>query len=427
MANDDSKEGPGGAALPVRVAYITARYPPMRSSGTRRVEAMRRYLPTFGIWPVFVTLPPTWVEAQSGLEFEELRGDPFTVVRPTSPLDGAVQRLTQIPILRRATREALIPDVLSPWARWTGRHVKPSELDVEAVYATSPPFSALVFARHFATRTGLPWVAEVRDPPGFNRRLRGRSRLTLERMRRFERETFQEADLGVVVTPGTRRHILDRHPQLDPDRLIVIENGAPDDIHPTPVARSDRFTFTYVGSTNSAARGVDLSWSRPEVLLPFLAAHPHPAQLRIVGSVPEPRDSSLRAAWRRDQLDLVGFMPREQALGQVAAADCVVLLAEAGDDWWIGRKVYEALKFARTVLAILPPDGDAAELIRRHPDHWIVEPGNSKQLRAAITSILSRPRSTVAMVEADQSVEIQTDSDCARQVAEAIRSCLTPG
>lgn len=171
------------------IAYVTARFPPMQSSGTRRIEALRRHLPDFGYAPTFVTIPHEWIEAPSVPT--PARGDDF--VRVGADGMGMVRMLEAIPVVRRIQRHLTVPDTLERWARQLPSRVADDLVDVRLVAASGPPFSANSAARYLAARLGVPCIQEFRDPPSFRRTMCTRSDSFRRRMRTFERALMTDA------------------------------------------------------------------------------------------------------------------------------------------------------------------------------------------------------------------------------------------
>lgn len=399
----------------IPLAYVTARFPPMTSSGTFRVEAMMRHLPELGYSPRVLTLPAEWVRQQSGVE--PVITDPPDVLRPRATTDRWVRSWAAVPVVRGAVREIMVPDILASWARRVPAQVASDVSDAALVYATAPPFSALVAAQRLGAILDVPVVQEVRDPPSFNRRLRGRSRSTIRRMLAFEREYLGRADAVIVVTQGTRTRLLELHPDLDEKRVHVVTNGYPP-IDPEPERSGrdpDTFTVTYVGTYQGGAG----SWFNPEIILPDLARLPGRWQLRVVGKLTDGQKRSLRR-YDSGRVEAVGEMDREVAIAEMAAADVSLVLAE-DDPWWIGRKVFEYLAFARRILAIVPP-GDTADLLSSSSKSLVVHPDQAGALGDAI-SVLHR-RWLDGEEPSGPEPPVQTDFNCVVEAASVLDGVL---
>ena len=400
---------------------MTARYPPMRSSGTYRVEAVLEHLPGHGLDIAPITIPGKWMTQQAGRDVESVKD--ASVVQPEGFLDGTIRLASRVPLLRRLLREALMPDILVVWANTTAKKIIPHLGEVDAIYTTGPPFSALVLASDLGSTLGVPVVQEVRDPPSFNRRLVGRSRSWKKRMLRFERRYLASGDLVVTVTEGTRRRLLELHPQLSPDRVMVITNGYPEmelDISASG-RRSDEFTITYVGSFQGGTGSRKDSLFNPAIVLPALAELEH-ASLRVVGPVTREQRAQISSSEGGHLVTFTGIVDRATALAEVAAADAALVIAEF-EDWWIGRKVFEYLAYARRILAIVPKSGDTASLLRSHGKSVVVEPGNEVDLRDSLHEMYDDWVNGVAAPTRSGSF-VQSDRSCVTEIAAVLHDVI---
>lgn len=407
-------------ASDIPVAYVTARYPPMISSGTFRVEAVLEHLPPQGFSPRVVTIPWGWVKQQSDPMREVSPPPSDDVFRPRTGLDPLVRLGTRIPLIRRLIRDRMVPDVLARWASAVADETSRRMAGCELVYATAPPFSSLILAESLSRRLGVPLVNEVRDPPSFNRRLRTRRKSFIERMVDFERSYLSAADRVIVVTPGTRLELLRLHPELDPDRVVVVPNGYPElTIDPKlATTRDDEFTITYVGTFQGGTRERPNSWFSPEALLPFVEELPGGATVRVVGQLMRDQAQSL-ARWG-PVVRTTGHLPREAALAEIAAADVALILAEA-ESWWIGRKVYEYLAYARRILAVVPP-GDTADLLASSAKSLVVHPGDEQGLRNALQRLHEDWASGSDPV--DEEPVVHTDRQTVESIARVLRDAM---
>lgn len=408
-----------------RIAYVTARYPPMQSSGTYRVEAVLKHLPGQGFEITPITLPDPWMAQQAGLPLR-LIGDP-AALQPSARSDTVIRGLASVPMVRRVVREALIPDILALWARSVPNQLLDALHDVKLVYATAPPFSAMILAKRLASRLELPLVQEIRDPPSFNRRLRGRSYSWRRRMLRFEGKYLYSAEAMIAVTAGTRRRLLELHPELRAEHCYVVENGYPDlEVDLSLATRHpDRFTVTYVGSFQGGPSRRKHSVFNPRVLLPALKGLPaETVQLRIVGPVTDAQRRWISSAPGGERVEFLGTVPRNVAIAEVAAADLALILAE-DDKWWIGRKVFEYIAFARRILAVIPADGDAAELLRAHEKATIVDIGDLNRLGDLIAAFYADWKAGIPHQEVTiGQTTVQSDRKCVAEIAAILRTTL---
>ena len=88
-----------------------------------------------------------------------------------------------------------------------------------------------------------------------------------------------------------------------------------------------------------------------------------------------------------DALALEGFRPHAEALAAMRAADVLLLLVPRADGRGlsvVSGKVFEYLAAERPILALVPPEGDAAALLRDTGSAWIADPDDEAAIAAAI-------------------------------------------
>ena len=149
---------------------------PLTSPGSIRLSKLTRYLPENGWRPIVLTGRGTYSLYDSSPQ----RFSPGVVVERTSDFDpfksvaaatrgrgsstgGSLAPLTSL--LRRA-HSLVLPDRDWFWlipALRTGRRIL-AERKVEAIFSTSPYITNHLVALRLKRISGLPWIAEFRDP-----------------------------------------------------------------------------------------------------------------------------------------------------------------------------------------------------------------------------------------------------------------------
>ncbi|REK21121.1 MAG: hypothetical protein DWQ40_04475 [Actinobacteria bacterium] len=393
----------------------------MRTSGTYRVEAVMRFLPAHGYDIEVVTLPTEWMDYQSR---EGFPGGEVDAHQPESPTDPIIRYVSTVRYLNWLQRAILVPDLLTIWARSAARQMSSRLKDIDVVYATSPPYSGMVAAQRLADALGVPCVQELRDPPSFHRSIRRRSSFFGRRMVRFERKYLSRADHVITVTPRTRSRLLELHPRLDPKRMHVVTNGYPDiEVDPSRSGRDpSRFTVTYVGTFQGSVKAREESVFTPAVLMEGISElPPDQVSLRIVGSVSGQQKKNIGKLDPNGVVEFLGLVDREIALAEVAAADVAVILAD-DDDWWIGRKAFEYLRYAHTILAVVPP-GDTTDLLRSHKRVDVVSPYELEGIGPALAARFEQWRRG-DWERGPVPEGIQTDESCVAGIAEVLELAL---
>ncbi|MDQ2674977.1 MAG: glycosyltransferase [Chloroflexota bacterium] len=241
---------------------------------------------------------------------------------------------------------------------------------VDAIYSSGPPWSSHLAAAAIQGLTGLPWVADFRDPwignayaaplPSPHRAARAW----------FERRVVQQARATVFASSGVRDEYARRYPDRA-GRFVTLHNGYDlDDVAPILDAGRDPgvpglFRIVFTGSIQGIAEarllvaGLErLLARRPELrdrLRLQLMGWLSPAAEAIAGD----RLDALAPTVQR-----VGQRSKATALRAVADADAaLVLLADQpGREHVPSAKLFDYIGLDAPVLAVTP-DGEVRRIL----------------------------------------------------------------
>ncbi len=300
-------------------------------------------------------------------------------------------------ILTRIRRLAFFPDNQVGWLPFAlaGALKAHREAPVDVVYSTFPPMTSHVVARLFRAITGVPWVAEFRDPwignaleappPWFIRQAR----------RKMERWVVRGADRVVAVTPRLARMLERRYPGLD---VVLVPNGYDRTDAPSPKREpGGMFRIVYTGTLDRPTEfrtfleGLDqMARARPDlrdrvsVDLYGVASD----ACRAIAAARTTEGAPLPA------VHLHGFVPKARAIEAIRDADATLVLLGDGPnmDLFMPGKLLEYLGLGRRILAMLPP-GDARDLLERLDWGVLAEPRPSS-VADALTHIVDAPPPT---------------------------------
>ncbi len=229
--------------------------------------------------------------------------------------------------------------------------------DVDAVVATSLPFSSIVAGALIARALNKPFLADLRDPWAFAPRVRGFSSVHLRAMKALERRTLAEATSIVTVTEGCRRYL---SPEVA-ERAIVIPNGYdPADLEVEAEPRSDHAVrIVHAGSLYGERH--------PGLLLEALsrvqARYPERRiELVMAGATYEHASDLTRAAIR---VDVRGYLSHRESMALVRSADAIVVLVgnQPEDDHALPAKLFEAIAMGPPVLCSARAGSESARLM----------------------------------------------------------------
>ena len=360
-----------------RVLMVSFQFPPMAgSSGVQRALRFAQQLPALGWSPSVLTAHPR-AHAHTGHDLlEEI--PPELPMRRAFALDGA----------RHLSVGGRYPGCLAravPWHSWLLGAV-PAGLRLirqtrpDAIWSTYPIPTAHLVGYWLSRLSGLPWVADFRDPMAHDGY--PADPVLWRSFAAVERKVFARAARCTFTTPGAARLYAQRFPAAA-DRLRVIENGYSEAAF-QQAERAVRMEGSYASPSTAAAPaagpGVLLhsgvvypDWRSPARLCEGLAAakaagRVDAARLRLRLRATAHDDFVLALARRLDVADLVEVappLPYADALAEMLRADALLLLQSNDCNDQIPAKAYEYLRARRPVLTLADPAGDTAQLMRR--------------------------------------------------------------
>ncbi|MGE0810742.1 MAG: glycosyltransferase [Immundisolibacter sp.] len=351
---------------------VAFHYPPDNSStGVLRSLKFTRHLLDLGWRSHVLTVDPAiYAHRDAALEAQI----PPAVSVTRLPCRDAKQRWS---IAGRYPAIVEVPDRFGSWrgpAIRAGRSLIAKDA-VQAIYSTYPVPSAHMIALALKRRSGLPWLADFRDPwaGGGGRGWRYRVDAWLER------RVVQAADRVLANTDAARDDFVARYPDVPAERFVTLPNGYDEtDFAELPMPDRERFHIVYPGSINRSNRD-------PTPLLQAIGA------LLRAGRLPRAQTritllgcgAAGAQPWLRELLTAEGLtdltqvvlerVPYRDSLHQLARAGLLVVLNEAAGDTredlayarlMVPAKVYEYLRLGRPFL-VLCGAGAVPQLLAR--------------------------------------------------------------
>ncbi len=387
---------------------IAYHYPPYGgSSGSRRTLAFSRYLPHYGWEPVVLTVNVRAYDTISDSELDQVPPD-VEIVRAFA-LDTA----RHMSFRGRYPTSLALPD---RWRTWQPFAVRAGLKIIRkwrprVIWSTYPIASAHSIGARLAARSGIPWVADMRDPMvefdpysgiAYPRDSRVReARLTIES------EVARHSARVVFCTAGARRICADRYGAQSAERFTIIANGYDEQAFADAeaalvAARQSTQGFRLVHS-GTVYPGDDRG---PGPLFGALAA------LRGLGKLPTGFRLVLRATGYdaevaalaaasgvTDLVELAGSLSYREALKEMLCADGLLLLQGAASNPAIPAKLYEYLRAQRPILALVHREGDSAALLGELGGAVVAPLDNQPVIAAALEGFFDRcGRNTAPMV-----------------------------
>ena len=379
----------------MKVLLVTMYFPPAGGGGVQRSLKLAQYLPALGI-ETHVLAPddPKWVHRDPGLLVptqawvHRVRYVGPRARKPAEELraaDGIERALVQAQV---TARRLLVPDASVTWnltaipaAIRLARRER-----IDAVLTTSPPGSVHFVGAAVQKATGARWLADLRDPLVANQHRRADTTATRARQaanERLARLVVGRADAVSCVSEAIAEEVR----ALGPRGIVhTIPNGCDfDDFTGLEYRPAARFRITHTGSF--------FGKRDPKPFLQALHDSGLDVVARFVGDFRSTDREWAETLALGDRLELVDYAPRTESLRLQRDSEALLLLVpDAGGRGRgvLSGKVFEYLAAGRPILAVVPPDGAAADLIRETGAGVVVAPHDVEGIRDALAGLHSR-------------------------------------
>jgi glycosyltransferase involved in cell wall biosynthesis len=371
-----------------RLLMIVPFFPPMAGGGVYRPLSFVKYLSRYG-WDTTVIAPrgdAFWIhddrlEAQIPESCEVIRTATLSGQallarlrggRGKSPSDGiarnhATQKRSSggYSVARSLASFFLIPDTYVGWRPYAARAARDAaeNRSFDAIYSTSPPETSHLVALDVHRRTGLPWVADFRDPWMNLYLFKPPTPLHAALHRRLEKRVCRNAHVVVTTRWHEEQLKLDypeaRHVTRIPNGFDAAEAASVEAFQPA----EGRFRVTHAGMLTQKRTAEPFLRG----LRRFLAERPDIRSNVEVLFVGAREDRNERAARDLELEDVVEFrdtLPHDETLQLEKRSHILLLIKHVNPDYrgMVPGKLYEYIGLRRPILALVP-EGEAARLV----------------------------------------------------------------
>lgn len=373
-----------------RALLVAFQFPPQAgTSGIQRALRFAQYLPEYRWSPMVLTAHPRAYEQTNYADVPVL---PDTVsVHRAFALDAA----RHLSIAGRYPGFLARPDRWISWwlgavplGLWLIKKHRPS-----VIWSTYPLATSHVVAHTLAKLSGVPWVADFRDPMAHDGY--PHDPVLWRHFESIEQKVFRLAHSACFTTAGMLRLYQERYGWAD-ERMSLIENGFDEtDFRlsatrmPLDAVDDQRRMLLHSGI-------VYPEWRSPRKLFQALRrlldqGHPFAQQALLRFRAPVHGDFVTALAVAEGVSAHVEVMPPLDyldALREMLHAGGLLLLQSAGCNDQVPAKTYEYLHTGRPIIALTDPHGETARVMQRHPAHLLADLESLEQTEAALSSWL---------------------------------------
>ena len=369
-----------------RVLIISYYWPPTGGSGVQRWVKFAKYLPALGWQPVIYTPEnPEQLAVDETLagevpaEAEIIRRrivEPYGMYKKVLRRSGHSKEAVEVNPVNAQNKSFLQkaamwvrgnlfrPDPRCWWIRPSVRFLKKylKYHPVDLIVSTGPPQSMHLIGRKLAQETGLPWIADFRDPwtKIFYFKHLSMTRATKRWHEKMEKRVLDEATRVVAVSPLVQQEFQ----AMTQTPVELITNGFDEcDFHQEPFKMAEGgpqqlFTITHTGLF--AADG------NPTVLWEVLAEKCNTCEefrkllrINLIGKTDEQIIKAAHDAGLGENVYDLGYQHHARAVDEQRKASLLILPLRKEPEYKavLPGKLFEYLASYRPILGIGQPDG----------------------------------------------------------------------
>lgn len=367
-----------------RALMVAFHFPPQAgSSGVLRTLNFVKNLPSKGWLPTVLTAQPH--------AYVEQRNDLVKLI----PTYVRVERANALDAARHLSIKGKYPSFFALPDRWSTwwifavlkglREIR--EYHPALIWSTYPISTAHLIGATLARMSGLPWVADFRDPmvsDGYP------SNLIQRRCWRWlESYVLQHASACVFTTARAAATYSQRYPAAS-GRCHVIENGYDEEafadarpnrfgmsndklllLHSGLIYPEDRNPSTFFAAIRTLLDAGCLL--RDRLCIRFRAAH-HDAEVRAYAE----------QYGLQDIVELAPPVPYHQAITEMMGADLLLVFQGSHFNAQIPAKIYEYLRAGRPVFAVVDPQGDTATALHEFPAVYVADIASEADIQCCL-------------------------------------------
>ena len=368
-----------------RVLIITYYWPPIGGSGVQRWVKFAKYLPSEGWQPVIYTPENPDLSSVDMSLLEDIPAEAEIIKRRIIEPYGIYRKLTgskgQIKVeanpgnggkgslIKRISMwirgNFFMPDPrcfwINPSARFLKKYLKEHPVDI--IVSTGPPQSMHLIARKVSLATGIPWVADFRDPWTkifYFKHLR-LSRWAERRHHKLEQKVLDDATAVVAVSPLVQKDFT----EMTATPVHLVTNGYDQSDYTEPVETDEHFNVVHTGLLTTEGNPVEL-WN---VLGKMCAADSDFAgkfRLILAGKTDMKVLESIKEAGLEKYLTDLGYLDHDKAVMEQRKASVLILpiREEPETKAILPGKLFEYLAARRPILGVGTREGAMATVLQ---------------------------------------------------------------
>ena len=393
-----------------KVLIITYYWPPSGGAGVQRWLKFVKYLRSFGWEPVIYTPSnPEFPSIDESLAkdipegIEVIRTPIWEPYHFYKKLVGAGENerinagfLSEKKRPGMAERFSIwlrgnffIPDArkfwIKPSVKFLTNYLKANKVDV--MVSTGPPHTMHMIALGVKRKTGLPWLADFRDPwtnIDFYHELM-LTRWADRKHHRQELSVLKNANEVVVISRSMKTDFLKIY---DRNYTLITNGFDAEDVANVEVSPDVRFSISHIG-TMVKTRNPKALWAALNSLVRDIPGFADDLEIKLVGSVDFSVMDSIETTGLTKFVNRIAYLPHSEVVRVQQQSQVLLLLINDTPNAKVilPGKFFEYMASKRPILCIGPLDGDAAKVISDVKAGIVIEKDNQAGIEKTIREL----------------------------------------
>jgi len=371
-----------------RALILTYYWPPAGGPGVQRWLKFTKFLGKFGWEAAVLTVKDgTYSAIDNELE-KEVPGDiPVHKTKSRDPfrfynmLKGKKDGSVSVALININKKRSLVdrlamyirsncfvPDGRKGWVPFAYREALNILRDeaVDLIVTTGPPHSTHLAGLKLKSKTGIKWLADLRDPwtTVYYNDMLPRTARTRRTDKKLEDDVLAAADMVTVVSPGMQKEFSDRNPNVK----VVMNGFDMEDMRggdrEMGGSGDGKFSLTYTGNFKPNQHVTEI-WDGIIELIEQHSDFAKDFKIRFVGNVDASVPEYFSDRGLEDRVELTGYVPHAEVTKIMSGSTALLFVVpqSRNNRLIITGKLFEYLASGSPVLSVGPVDGDAAAIL----------------------------------------------------------------
>lgn len=409
-----------------KVLMIAYYFPPLGGAGAQRTVRFVKYLPKFEWIPTVITVKDNryYQEDESLLnkipkEVEVIRIRGFEFLNYYKQ----AKKFKLHKVISFFDKITAIPDSQTFWKnnvkRKLPRLINPRKFNL--IYATYGPGSNLLIGQWVKRYYNLPFVIDFRDEWANNPHIKSKIWLRVKKpiFAKLERHCIEASEKVICLNEVMRERFLSRYPNESKNKFVIIPNGYDkEDFRikkelQDSFFNSDKFNIVYTGSFYGYRSPKKFFKSILE-LFQEKPSYQEKLQIYLIGNVETSEVSDfIKKEPLKKIVKIIPYISHNKLVQYLYNADLLLLIIGEmpGAEGVYTGKLFEYIAIGKPILAIIPPNGVAAQVIQETKSGFIADHSSIKDIKKTIEFLYYQWRKKKLTIRPDKKVIVKYSAE----------------